>query len=291
MAVPFFSNVSAFFFRCACYYFPLTCMYVVALQSPSSTRTSSASNTNVVSPKIAVIGSGAAGLVATRVLSRNGISPTVLEKDPYFCGGVWKYHPGSKTRPVYQGLRTNLPKEIMNYREFPWPPLSDKPQEDLSFVTHAQVLEYLETYQQHFDLGRFIQFGCTVNRLQVLEDRVSSVSPPNEAWPQIQLQWTQHQEFDNGTTPLASVPVHRSETFDAVLVCNGHYSKASIPSLDGANYFTGRTLHSIEYDNPQDFEGQRVLCIGARASGGKLRPKAMNIPLHCYCTYRDNACL
>ena len=236
--------------------------HALALQSPGGGTGANAS------PKIAVIGGGAAGLVATRVLQRNGLDPTVLEQEPN-SGGVWKYHPESRTRPVYRGLRTNLPKEIMSYREYPWQSLSDNPQEDPSFVTHAQVLKYLQSYQQHFGLDKFIHFGCIVDRLQVLEDSVSSVSPSNESWPQIQVKWTQQQDLGETSS---STPKQKSETFDAVLVCNGHYAKPSIPKLHGAeDYFTGRTLHSIEYDNPQEFKGQKVLCIGARASGGKLK--------------------
>ena len=69
--------------------------------------------------KVAVLGGGAAGLAAARIMSRNGIRPLVLEKDEA-VGGVWRYVPSSKTRPVYKGLRTNIPRELMAFREKPW---------------------------------------------------------------------------------------------------------------------------------------------------------------------------
>lgn len=72
----------------------------------------------VESFKVAVIGAGAAGLAAARVLSRNGMTPIVLEQRPD-VGGVWDYE-SSKDRPMYQNLRTNLPREVMAYREKPW---------------------------------------------------------------------------------------------------------------------------------------------------------------------------
>lgn len=70
---------------------------------------------------VAVIGAGAGGLAAARVLSRNGMIPVVLEKEEA-VGGVWDYVTSSdaKNKPMYQGLRTNLPREIMAYREQPW---------------------------------------------------------------------------------------------------------------------------------------------------------------------------
>ena len=39
-------------------------------------------------PRVAVIGAGAAGLSSARVLSRNGISPVVLESSEYLSSRV-----------------------------------------------------------------------------------------------------------------------------------------------------------------------------------------------------------
>ena len=75
---------------------------------------------NAQSLNVAVIGAGASGLAAARILSRNGIQPVVLEKEQS-VGGVWDYRVSTPDRPMYRGLRTNLPREIMAYREKPWP--------------------------------------------------------------------------------------------------------------------------------------------------------------------------
>jgi hypothetical protein len=70
--------------------------------------------------KVAIIGSGAAGLAASRAFVKNGIpSVVVLEKDAW-SGGVWHHVDDDRSRPMYRGLRTNLPREIMAYREKPW---------------------------------------------------------------------------------------------------------------------------------------------------------------------------
>lgn len=79
----------------------------------------------VQSLHVAVIGAGASGLAAARILARNGIIPVVLEKE-HAVGGVWDYSANDtneqqlKEKPMYRGLRTNLPREIMAYREKPW---------------------------------------------------------------------------------------------------------------------------------------------------------------------------
>lgn len=251
--------------------------------------------------KVAVIGAGAAGLAAARVLSRNGVDAKVLEKDD-FVGGIWHYDAQfSDSRPMYRGLRTNLPKEVMQYREYPWIRRSSNTShgptdqhatsaltqrlEDVSFLSHYNVAEYLRQYEKDFDLRKFISFGSTVQQLTVLtigDDSggdVSQASPPHEKWPKIRLDWR------DGNSSRDT-----SEVFDAVYICNGHYAQPSFPSIPGLEeYFRGRkVMHSIAYDDPSEFQGQVVLCIGGRASGADL---AREISFHARHVYlSDTTC-
>jgi hypothetical protein len=206
--------------------------------------------------KVGVIGSGAAGLAATRVLTRQGIRPIVLEKDTE-PGGVWRHIPGVKTRPMYQGLRTNLPRELMAFREKPWGSGPGK-----SYVTHKEVLDYLTEYRDHFGLDQYISYNSTVTHLTVLTDSSTE-------WPKIRLTW----ERDQSTT---------TEVFDAVMICNGHYAQPSSPDVLGLDKFPGRVMHSVEYDDPSEFSGQAVLCIGARASGSDLAREISQHARHVY---------
>ena len=212
--------------------------------------------------KVAVIGGGAAGLSLARVLSRNGIQPIVLEKK-LFGGGVWRYLPQSKIRPMYKGLRTNLPREIMAYREKPWGG-SGK-----SYVTHKDVLDYLQEYKNDFNLDKYIQFGAEVTQLTMLHGTTSSVSAETETWPKIQLEWSTQEKDEQGV-------------FDAVCVANGHYASPSIPKLVGHEFFSGTIIHSIEYDEPKKFANQVVLCIGGRASGSDLAREISQFARHVF---------
>ena len=54
-------------------------------------------------------------------------------------------------------FRTNLPKEVMAFPDFPFP------SEWSSYLSHQQVLRYLEDYTSHFDLYKYIQFNSIVN--------------------------------------------------------------------------------------------------------------------------------
>jgi cation diffusion facilitator CzcD-associated flavoprotein CzcO len=57
---------------------------------------------------------------------------------------------------MYKSLKTNLPKEVMAFPDFPFV------SSDESFVHHSKVLEYLEAYAQHFQLKKFIRFNTKV---------------------------------------------------------------------------------------------------------------------------------
>jgi hypothetical protein len=224
---------------------------------------------------VAIIGSGAAGLSAARVFSRQGTLPVVFEKEDT-VGGVWKYDPEStttRTRPMYRGLRTNLPKEIMAFREKPWPTHVKE-----SYITHNDVQAYLQEYRQDYQLEQYITYGAMVTQLTVLNDQASNLSPESESWPCIKLEWERN---DNKK---------ESQVFDAVLVCNGHYAQTSVPDLPGLESFGGETMHSVEYDDPSSsvFQDKVVLCIGGRASGSDLAREISEHAQHIYLS--DTTC-
>lgn len=55
--------------------------------------------------------------------------------------------------------------------------------------------------------------------------------------------------------------------FDAVIVCNGHFSKPYIPDIPGMKLFDGRIIHSHDYRSSKPYEEQNVIVIGAGPSG------------------------
>lgn len=83
----------------------------------------------------AVIGAGAAGLVAARELQAEGHTVRVLEQASG-PGGVWVLDDATETEDplgqnaarktvhgsMYDSLRTNLPRELMGFRDFPFDP-------------------------------------------------------------------------------------------------------------------------------------------------------------------------
>ena len=123
--------------------------------------------------RVAVIGAGAAGLVAARECLRQGFEVHVFEKSDK-VGGVWQYTDEveddllgrNPKRPLhgslYKNLRTNLPRRLMAYRDFPF-----EAEEGVSqFVSHERVCKYLEDFADHFELRPVIDFGNGVTSVQ-----------------------------------------------------------------------------------------------------------------------------
>lgn len=63
---------------------------------------------------------------------------------------------------------------------------------------------------------------------------------------------------------------HESKEFDALFVCNGHYSAPIIPYYVGLDDFAGHKMHSKDYRRPDQYQDETVLVIGAGPSGELL---------------------
>ncbi|XP_076668717.1 senecionine N-oxygenase-like [Andrena cerasifolii] len=201
--------------------------------------------------KIAVIGAGSAGLAALRHCTAGAYDCEVVcyEKTDQ-VGGTWVYREETGVdqyglqihTSMYKNLRTNLPKEVMGYPDYPVP---DAPE---SYLTRKQILDFLNSYCDHFNLRQYIR----------LQHNVELVEPTNG-----ERKWS---------IKVKDLPKNTvvSESFDAVMVCNGHYFQPSMPTLKGQNIFQGQQLHSHDYRVPELFADKTVVVLGAGPSGMDL---------------------
>ena len=96
---------------------------------------------------------GAAGLCAAKNGIEFGCEVTVFEQTNDI-GGTWLYtdQVGKDENgldvhtSIYQGLYTNLPKEIMGYPDF------SVPSQENSYVSSKDFLNFLEIYAENFNL-------------------------------------------------------------------------------------------------------------------------------------------
>ncbi|XP_070839335.1 uncharacterized protein [Chaetodon trifascialis] len=205
--------------------------------------------------RVAVIGAGAAGLCAARhILSRlNVFAPPVVFELTDKVGGTWCYDERTGTydngQPIhssmYRDLRTNLPKEVMMFPDFPFDPKLN------SFLPHQEIQRYLESYCQSHNIWPHIRFNTVV-------ENVKPVVLATEG-KETRTTWE--------VTTSDSSGDEKTETFDAVFVCSGHYSDPHIPDIPGIENFKGKVLHSHTYRYAEPFSNQSVVVLGAKASG------------------------
>lgn len=194
---------------------------------------------------IVVIGAGPAGLCAARhITATSGSMTCVVYEQTDVLGGTWYYTDAVGTdkyglpihTSMYKNLRTNLPKETMEYLDYPI-------RSDKSYPTREEIYKYLQNYAEFFKLKQYIKFHHYVNH----------ITPTDSGWE------------------VTAVNLETNQTvvtaFDAVMICTGHYSYPHIPDIPGIKEFKGRILHSHDYRLPEQFSKQTVLVIGGGPSG------------------------
>ncbi|XP_006843639.2 flavin-containing monooxygenase FMO GS-OX-like 3 [Amborella trichopoda] len=210
--------------------------------------------------KVAVIGAGAAGLVAARELEREGHRVVVFERGEK-AGGTWVYDPSTETDPLgidpcrkvvhsslYRSLRTNLPREIMGFLDFPF---SIKEGRDLRrFPGYQEVELYLDDFAAESDVLKAIRFRTEVFHVGMMEGG----------------KWVVKSRRDFGE----DVAVDVNEIYDGVVVCSGHYAEPRIAEVPGVERWPGEQIHSHNYRIPEPFQDKVVIVIGSSESAADI---------------------
>lgn len=209
--------------------------------------------------KVAVIGAGAAGLATASELLREGHAAVVFERSNR-VGGLWVYREETETDPLgqcprrrihsslYASLRTNLPRDLMAFDNYPFDTSGGGDDGWHRYPGHPRVLEYLERFGADKALLPHVRF----------EREVGRVTPEEPGW---------------------SVD---GERFEAVAVCNGHFSEPYVPPIPGLADFRGQVLHSHNYRRPDGFADRRVVVLGSSVSGADLARELHGVAREVY---------
>ncbi|OQV20574.1 putative Senecionine N-oxygenase [Hypsibius exemplaris] len=211
--------------------------------------------------RVAIIGAGYCGLCALRhFLSDPKYEATAFELS-HQVGGVWNYPQRCEERTneqmtspfytrMYRNMRTNLPKDLMALEGFSF--LGG----ESSYIDASTVLQYLQSYADHFKLHPHIKLDHRVN---VVTPILSEHVPANAVGPR----WlVEYEDFKRNLTV--------TEIFDVVFVCNGKNHTPFVPEFFGLANFQGQRLHSSDYREPGRFAGQNVLLLGGGPSAGDI---------------------
>ncbi len=177
---------------------------------------------------VCVVGAGPAGLTLARQLADTTATYEVFERN-HEVGGIWDIDaPGS---PMYESAHFISSRRLSGFPGFPMP--DDYP----DYPNHRQILAYVRAFADHFELRRNITFNTAVDRATVGDDGLWDL------------------QLSTGETRRCRY-----------LVCaNGVTWEPNEVTWPGE--FNGEIRHSVTYRTAGEFEGKRVLVIGAGNSG------------------------
>ena len=238
--------------------------------------------------KIAIIGAGPCGLCAAKYLkAQAAFDRIVIFEQQDEIGGVWNYSdrtPGPYPvpqqdpflapdeplprddgsagapifpSPMYEKLHANIQGTLMRFSDNPFP-------------AGGWVFPKRETIQDYL-----LQYAQDVRDLVRFSFQVTKVSP---SLPHQQIgkeKWV----LEARSTVTGEIV---SDTFDAVVVANGHYATPFIPDIRSAKDFQQAhpsvIIHSKQYRTPEAFRDKKVILVGNGPSGTDI---ARQISAHC----------
>lgn len=174
---------------------------------------------------VCIIGAGSSGMAAAKSLAARNVAFEGFEIGSDI-GGMWRYENDNGLSSAYRSLHIDTSRGNLGYPDHPIPETYP------DFLAHNEVLEWLESYAQRFDLKRHFRFNC----------KVEQVTPGRDgAW----------------SVQLADGSVRR---FRAVIVANGHLWDPRTAGFPG--HFEGEQLHAHHYRTAAPFEGKNVVVVG-----------------------------
>ncbi|EYU34935.1 hypothetical protein ABFS82_11G039700 [Erythranthe guttata] len=216
--------------------------------------------------RVAIIGAGISGLLACKHAASNGYDPIVFEAQDK-VGGLWNQ--------TNETTRLQNVKETFQFSDFAWPTSV----EDV-FPHNKQLLEYLQSYADKFELLRYIRFNSevvSIDYVGVSDDEMLTW----DLWGGGGGAFGSSAASNGGGRWILKVFDTQNQTIkeyeaEFVVVCIGRFSGlANIPEFppeSGPEIFSGKVLHSMEYsamDNASAAElikGKKVAIIGSGKS-------------------------
>ncbi len=178
------------------------------------------------SARVCVIGAGPSGITAGKNLLQAGLRNIVIYEKGDQVGGNWIYSPRLSHSSVFDTTHIISSKTLSQYEDYPMPDAYP------DYPSHKQLLAYFQGYADHFGVTDLVRFNTEVKKVEKQADETWKIT------------------LGDGTV----------ETFDYLLVANGHHWNPRLPSYPGE--FTGSFLHSHDFKNAEPFKDQRVLVIG-----------------------------
>lgn len=197
--------------------------------------------------RFALIGAGPMGLAMAKVMAEQGIAFQGFELHSD-VGGLWDIDAPRST--MYDSAHLISSKTMTEFTDFP---MGEAVAE---YPSHREMKRYFRDFARAFDLYRHFRFGAEVTQVQPL-------GGPGDGW---RVCWRDAEG------------AHEAQ-FAGVMIANGTLSEPNMPAFAGQ--FDGELIHSSAYRHAGQFDGKRVLIVGAGNSGCDIAVDAIHHGASC----------
>ncbi|MGH3676864.1 MAG: flavin-containing monooxygenase [Mycobacterium sp.] len=190
-------------------------------------------------PRVVIIGAGFGGLAAAVALRRKGIDDLLIIERADGVGGTWR-------RNIYPGAACDIQSHLYSFSFAPnrsW---------SRTYSYQPEILAYLETVADDFDLRRHLLLGTSVRTVR---------------WDEKGLHWD---------VELADGDTNRMVVADVIVSAVGLFGSVRYPDIEGLADFSGEVMHTAQWDATVDLTGKRVGVVGTGASGVQVVPELAN---------------
>ncbi|WP_309491399.1 flavin-containing monooxygenase [Trinickia mobilis] len=191
------------------------------------------------SPRIAIVGSGFAGIGMAIHLKRLGLTSFTVYEAAHDIGGTWRDN-------TYPGTACDIPSHLYSFSFEPNPSWSR------AFGQQHEILAYLKGCARKYAIEPFIRCNTRVEAARFDDAR--------GLW-----------RLELGGGPGAQDPA--SVEADIVIAASGALSRPAMPQIEGIERFEGKLFHSARWDHGYPLEGKTVAVIGTGASAIQFVPQ------------------
>ena len=193
--------------------------------------------------EVAIIGAGFGGLGVAIRMQQQGLNDFVVYEKASEVGGVWRDN-------VYPGAACDVPSHLYSFS------FEANPDWGRTFGPQGEIHRYLRRCTEKYNLRDKIRFNTSLSSMAFCEQ--------SGVWKLA---------FADGSTRQAR----------AVVMAIGALNIPQYPEITGIDSFTGKVMHTAEWDQNYTFDGKRVAVIGTGASAIQVIPsiqpqvKALNV--------------
>nr|WP_322865027.1 NAD(P)-binding domain-containing protein [Aquicoccus sp. G2-2]MEA1112251.1 NAD(P)-binding domain-containing protein [Aquicoccus sp. G2-2] len=197
--------------------------------------------------KFALIGAGPMGLAAAKLMVEHGVDFQGFELNSD-VGGLWDIDAPLST--MYESAHLISSKRMTEFTDFPMP------EDAAEYPSHKEMKRYFRAFADHYRLRDHYHFNAEVLRCEPLGD-------DGDGW---RVTWRDPEGE------------HEAE-FAGVMIANGTLSEPNMPDFNGD--FNGTLIHAAQYKSATEFDGKRVLIVGAGNSGCDIAVDAIHHGQSC----------